>query len=66
MTGVLEKAEMGTQTQTGGTPCEDAGGDKGDASRSQGVAVTAGGEQSLGERQGTASLTGEPARLPSL
>lgn len=61
MTSVLEKGEVGTETQTGGTPCEEAGGDEGDASTSQGMAGPAGGVRS-GEKRGQ-SLTEEPARL---
>lgn len=42
MSRVLEKGEIGTQTQKSRTPCEDAGRDQGGASPSQGMAVIAG------------------------
>ena len=60
MTGVLEKGEVGTETQTGGTPCEEAGGDESDASTSQGMAVPAGGVRSWGEAGDSPSQESQP------
>lgn len=60
MNGVLEKGEIGAQTQKSRTPCEDAGRDQGGASPSQGMAVIAGRQSEADqERQGTESPSQE-------
>ena len=53
--GRLKRGNMDTHIHTGRTACEGEGKGQGDASISQGMAMSQPGDQKLGEREGTES-----------